>query len=263
MIRLVVANQKGGVAKTTTTINMAKCFADLNLRVLIIDADSQGSVAIALGLKPESFVYDFLIRQYKLSACVVKAAENIDVLNGSRETTEAEQMLIPRPGRELTLKTALEPVEDQYDVVLIDCAPSITLLQSCAMMYAEQILIPLTMDPLSLQGAFAAINSSKTLNMLFKANIRPVALLPVQVDNRLQMTELVLNSLSSIADEYGVQILPRIRTDATVTKAVRAKTFLVDYDPKGKAAQDYRDAATELLKQLKGQLNGKQLALPA
>ena len=105
---------------------------------------------------------------------------------------------------------------------MIDVAPSITLLQSCAMMYTQQV-VPLTMDPLSLQGAFAAIQSSRSLNTLFKASVRPAA-----------------------AND-GPQ------------KATRSKKFLLDFDPKCKAVEDYRIASDQLLEHLKGQLDGKQL----
>ncbi len=259
MIRLVVANQKGGVAKTTTTINMAYFFARRGLKVLIIDTDSQASVQSALGLKPSNLLYDFVISNFRFRDCVVEALPGIDVICGGRNNTEAEGILMPRPGRELTLQILLEPVESQYDVVLIDVAPSITLFQSCAMMYAQQILIPLTMDPLSLQGAFAALDASKTVNGLFRVNIRPVAILPVMVDRRLQMTELIMNTLQAVTDEYGIPVLHNIRTDSTVQKAVRAKTFVAEYDPKSKAAEDYRTATDQLIELLGGQLHGKQL----
>lgn len=257
MIKLVIANQKGGVSKTTTCLNMARCFADFGWRVLLIDTDSQGSIASALGLKVTHSLYHFLIANYRFRDCVVAAHPLIDVLCSTRDTMEAEGILTPRPGRELILQVTLSPVEEAYDVVLIDVAPSITLLQSCAMMYTQQILIPLTMDPLSLQGAFAALQTSRSLNQLFKSTVRPLAILPVMVDRRLQMTDLILDSIQPVAQEYGIPILHSIRTDSTVPKATRAKKFLVDYDPRSKAAEDYRIACEELLEYMKGQGDGR------
>jgi cellulose biosynthesis protein BcsQ len=130
-------------------------------------------------------------------------------------------------------------------------------------MYAQQLLIPLTMDPLSLQGAYAAIQSSKTMNELFKVNIRPVAVLPVQVDRRLQMTDTIMASLDALAKQYDTPVLPAVRTDSTVPKATRAKKFLVDFDPRCKAVEDYRAVAQALLEHLKGQLNERVLPIPA
>ncbi len=260
MIRLVVANQKGGVAKTTTVLNLARGFADNGLRVLIIDTDSQGSIGTALGLKPRYFLYHLIVHSYRFKDCVVNAVDGIDVICSSRDTLEAEGILIPRQGRELSLQVAMAPAEDAYDVVLIDCAPSITLMQSCAMMYAQHILIPLDMDPMSLQGAYSALHSARTMNMLFRSNVRPVAILPVRVDRRLQMTEMIMDSLNAIAREYEIPILPIIRTDSTVPKASRARKFLADFDPKCKAGEDYRAAADALLEHLKGHLNGRTAA---
>lgn len=262
MIRLVIANQKGGVAKTTTTLTLAREFADRLLKVLIIDIDPQGSIGATLGLKTTNYLYHLLISNYRFKDCVAEAHPYIDVVCSNRETTDIEAILTPRQGRELVFQALLTPIEAEYDVVIIDCPPSIALLQSCALMYAQQILIPLTMDPLSLQGAYAAIQSSETMNRLFKTTIKPIAILPVQVDRRLQMTELILNSLDAITKQYKIALLPAVRTDSTVPKATRAKKFLVDFDPKCKAVEDYRQVATVLLEHLKGQLNDRQVALP-
>jgi chromosome partitioning protein len=263
VIRLVVANQKGGVAKTTTTLSLAREFAERGLKVLLIDIDPQGSVGASLGLKATNYLYNLVIANFRFKDCVVNAHPNIDVVCSNRETNDIEAILMPRQGRELVFQAVFAPIENDYDVVLIDCPPSIALLQSCALMYAQQILIPLTMDPLSLQGAYAAIQSSETMNQLFKTAIKPIALLPVQVDRRLQMTDLILGSLEGLAKQYDITMLPFVRTDSAVTKATRARKFLADFDPKCKAVDDYRQVATALLDRLKGQLNERQFSLPA
>ena len=261
MIKLVVCNQKGGVSKTTTTLCMARRFADRGLKVLLIDTDSQGSLATSLGIKFTNSIYHFLINNYRLQDCVNQVHPNIDVLCSTRQTIEVEGILTPRPGRELIFKTMLEPVESAYDAVIIDVAPSITLLQSCALMYAQQALIPLTMDPLSLQGAYAVLQTAWSLNSLFKASIKAVAILPVMVDKRLAMTDLIYQSIDTISKEQSLPILHSIRVDSTVQKASRSKQFLQDFDPKCKAVEDYRIATDELLEYLTGQLDGTQLTL--
>ena len=248
------------MAKTTSSLSLARAFAERDLKVLLIDTDSQGSLATALGLKVTNSLYHFLISNYRFKDCILPAHPNIDVLCSTRETIEAEGILTPRPGRELIFQVTLAPVEKDYDVIMIDVAPSITLLQSCAMMYTQQVVIPLTMDPLSLQGAFAAIQSSRSLNTLFKASVRPAAILPVMVDRRLQMTDLIFESIQAISEEHGIPVLHSIRTDSTVQKATRSKKFLLDFDPKCKAVEDYRIASDQLLEHLKGQLDGKQLS---
>jgi chromosome partitioning protein len=261
MIKLVFCNQKGGVSKTTSALCMARCMADKGMRVLLIDTDSQGSIATSLGIKFTNSLYHFLVSNYRLQDCVNKVHPNIDVLCSTRQTIEVEGILTPRPGRELIFQSMLLPVEDQYDAILFDVAPSITLLQSCALMYAEQALIPLTMDPLSLQGAYAVLQTAWSLNSLFRASIKAVGILPVMVDKRLAMTDLIYQSIDTIAKEQALPILHGIRVDSAAQKANRSRKFLQDYDPKCKAVDDYRIATDELLSHLQAQINDEHLSL--
>lgn len=248
MIRLVISNQRGGVAKTTTAVTLARCFADKGRKVLLIDTDSQGSIRTILGLKPEFHLADFLIRNMAFRECVTNACPNVDVMCSNRDTTEAEVTLSNSPFRELTFERMFSEHESAYDVVLIDVAPSITLSQQCAMVYAQQVLVPVGMETLSLQGAVAAVNAAQALNRFFKKglNVRTIGLLPVMVDRRLALTSMVLDSLKQLSADTGVPVLPVIRTDAAVPKAARVKRFLADFDPNSKALADY-DAATSLL----------------
>lgn len=249
MIRLVISNQRGGVAKTTTAVTLARCFADRGKRVLLIDTDSQGSIRTILGLKPEFHLADFLIRNIAFRECVVRACEGVDVLCSNRDTTEAEVTLSNSPFRELTFERMFSEHEDSYDVVLIDVAPSITLSQQCAMVYAKKVLVPVGMETLSLQGAVAAVNAADALNRFFKKglNVKTSGLLPVMVDRRMALTNMVLESLRQLSADTGVPVLPIIRTDAAVPKAARLKQFLADYDPNSKALSDYKEAAALLL----------------
>jgi chromosome partitioning protein len=256
VIRLVMANQKGGVAKTSSALSLAWFIAQKGLKVLLVDLDPQGSISTALGIKPEAFLYHLLVMGQRFKDCVVNVRPNIDVIPGNRMTTDAEQILVPRPGRELALKAVI--VDAEYDAVILDCPPAISLFQTCAMIYAEQVLIPVTMDPLSFQGAVGAITGALSLNQMFRAEIKPIGLLPVMVDRRLQMTEIVMESIDKLAQSYGTPVLPSVRVDSTIPKCTRSHKFLAEYDPKCKAAQDYEIVTTQLLAQLRSQLDGKQ-----
>jgi chromosome partitioning protein len=252
MIRLVVSNQRGGVAKTTSAVTLARCFADRGLRTLIIDTDSQGSVATILGLRPEFTLHDFLIRQVLFSECIVPAHENLDVLCSDRKTQAAEDIISGQMLRELHFEQAFgdSGVDKAYDAVVIDVAPSLTLFQTCAMLYTKNVLIPVAMETLSVQGASASISSANELNRLFKrpTGITSIGILPVMVNNRLQMTQTVLTALQDMSQELRVPLLPHIRTDTTVAKAARSRMFLQDYDPRSKALEDYETAVEALLK---------------
>jgi chromosome partitioning protein len=263
VIRLLVSNQRGGVAKTTTTVTVARYFAEQGLRVLVIDTDPQGSIAVILGLKPEGNLHNFIIKKHNFKECLVSPHPKIDILCSNRETVQTEGLLMGETARELTFNNLFPAVDRHYDVVLIDVAPSISLLQTCGMLYAKQLLIPVSMDPLSLQGAAASIETARTLSTLFNISVKTVALLPVMVDRRLQITETVLESLNAIGERSGVPLLPAIRTDATVTKANRQRQFLIDYDPKCKAVEDYTAACDALMTLLQDQLNAKSVEIPA
>jgi chromosome partitioning protein len=263
VIRLVVANQKGGVGKTTACINLARGFAERGLKVLVIDTDSQGSIAASLGVRTQSMLYHFIIHGHRFSDCIKQVHSRIDVLCSDRTAQDAEAMLMPRTGREMTLKMALAPVEKAYDAILIDVAPSINLFQTCAMAYAQRVLIPLTMDPLSLQGVYAALQAARTLNEMFGMDVRPVGLLPMMVDRRLQITDVILETLKPLSAQYNMPVLHCVRTDAAFTKATRARKFLLDHDRKSKGAEDFNVVTDELLKQFEGELNAVQLPLEA
>lgn len=255
MIRLVISNQRGGVSKTTTTTTLAREFADRGKRVLVIDTDPQGSISSVLSLKPEYGLYNFVIQKLRFDDCIVKISDKVHVLCSSRETTKVETILMGNVAREHAFSQLFSQVEKDYDVVLIDVSPSITLLQTCAMVYAERVLIPIGMDTLSFQGAMASIEASKSLNQLLKAHIRTVGLLPVMVDRRLAMTTTVLEGLDGLSKGMKIPLLHSIRTDQSVTKAARAGQFLTDFDSKCKAAEDYHAVADELMALLKDDLN--------
>jgi chromosome partitioning protein len=240
MLRLLISNQRGGVAKTTTIHTLARFLADRGLRVLIIDTDPQGSMGTVLGLRPQKYLHDFVVYNHLFKDCVVAACPGVDVLCSNRETVKTEAHLMSQVAREFVFENLFSQVETGYDAVLIDVAPSINILQTCAMVYARHILIPVSMDPLSLQGAAASIETARTLSSLIRMEIHAVGLLPVMVDRRLQITELITTSLAELSTRTGIPLLYPIRTDTTVTKGSRAKKFLADFEPKAKAYEDYQ-----------------------
>jgi chromosome partitioning protein len=246
VIRLVIANQRGGVAKTTTAATLARFFGDQGKKVLVIDADPQGSLGLILGLRPEKYLHDFLVHDQPMEECIFPATATVDVLCGSRDTTVVEAALLGTAGRERAFSRQLERAEGRYDVVLIDVSPSINLLQTCSMLYAKTQLIPVAMNMLSLQGAAACLQTAALLGSAFGESIRTLALLPVMVDRRFSLTEYILKALEEMSEQYGVPVLHAIRTDGTVPRAERARQFLADFDPKCKALEDYMVTALQV-----------------
>jgi chromosome partitioning protein len=257
MIRLLISNQRGGVGKTTTTINFARFLADQGKHVLLIDIDPQGSVEQVLGLKAHHHLAHFVAHRFALSECVERYTPEIHVLCSSRDTLQAEAALMGAQAREIVLQHLLQPEEHHYDAVLIDSAPSISILQSCAMYYTQNVLVPTDMDSLSVTGAMATITAASQLNEFLRTDVRIVGLLPTQVDRRLQMTQSTLATLQTIRERFEIPVLPEIRIDTTVGKAIRARKMLADYDPTSRAFKDYQDAFGKLLEVMDGQTAAK------
>jgi len=263
MIRLVISNQRGGVAKTTTTHTLGRFFADRGQRVLLIDTDPQGSLGAVLGLKPRNYLHQLAVGSCRFEDCAVEASPNIHVLCSNRETAHTEQVLAGNGRCETLFDRMLGNVDRNYDLVAIDVAPSISLLQACALIYAEQVLIPVAMDPLSLQGLGATFESVRLLNLTLGLKVHPIAILPVMLDHRLQMTSLVMDSLAELAERWHTPVLHPIRTDSTVTKASRDREFLADYDARCRAMDDYQIAFEELNALFQEQLDAECLQIPA
>jgi len=257
---LVISNQRGGVGKTTTAVNLAGYLVKQSKRVLLIDADSQGSIGTYFNLNPEKKLYHLIVNKESLENCIAHVAVGLDVICSDRDTHQAEAALLGQTAREMALKLLLKQAEGTYDYVIIDVAPSITLLQTCAMMFAQNVLIPVDMDMLSLQGAQAAFETANMLHEYYGSQIRVIGLLPTQIDRRNKVTDVVSTALQILARKAGVPILPEIRTDQTVHKAARLRQFLFDYDPTSKAAQDYTKAFEEIVRILEGENGQAQTA---
>jgi len=247
VIRLTIGNQRGGVGKTTTAITIARLWADRGIRTLLVDADPQGSIGSILRVKPELYLNDFLWNKRRLSDCVTHPVANLDVLCSNRDTLEAEQRAIGTIGRERIFETIFQPVEEHYQAILIDIGPSLSLMQICSMVYTTDYLIPISMDALSVTGATAFFNTAQQLEVQLKKACRCIGLLPTIVDHRYQNTEMVTKMIQLVSENYKVPVLPGIRTDSVVAKAIRQRQFIADVDPKAKCLEDYRTVSEQIL----------------
>lgn len=255
-IKIVVSNQRGGVAKTTTALTVARYLAEKDMRVLVIDTDPQGSIVPLLGLKPTAHLFNFLIQNYRFEECLTRAHPNIDVICGARDTTDAEHHILTQVYREFVFEKVFAPYEDKYNAIIVDVPPSISLLQTCAMIFCRRVLIPVAMETLSLQGCSASINAASVLNTQFRdgtVDVKTVGILPVMVNPRLQMTDMVMQAIKQISEKHHIPILPSIRQDVEVVKAAKMRKFLLDHAPNSRALADYHEATKVLLEYLESE----------
>jgi chromosome partitioning protein len=255
-IRLTVSNQKGGVGKTTTVLTLGRCLADSGLKCLLIDTDPQGNLWTTLagmprfqnGGKPPYFIHQLFAEDpVAVTQMAVPLSDNISVIFSDRRMFFAESRLAATPAKEMILNPLLSVAEQQYDAILIDVAPSISHIQTCAVAYTRNVLIPVGMDNLSIEGAMSSLQTMEILNKMLSLGCKCVGFLPTMMDQRLSATEVVIHSLESIAREKGIPVLPGIRTDQAVNKSLRSGKFLQDYDPRSKALEDYRKLCAALL----------------
>lgn len=252
MFKLTIANQKGGVGKTTTTLTLARDLADRGKKVLIVDTDPQGNISSSLRIQGPRTLYNIVVEKLAISQVVVKIGENIDAILSTNKTSKLEAVIAGETAKELLFFSLLETVEHDYDVVLFDVAPSISNLQSCSIAFSRNVLIPVGMDSLSIEGAIASLGTISVLNQFLRLDCKCVGLLPTMIDNRLSITQRVLRSLERLSEENNIPMLPGIRTDQAVNKSLEACVFLQDYEPQSKALQDYRAVSEKLLKALDG-----------
>lgn len=248
-LNIMVGNQRGGVGKTTTAVTVSRCLADKGMRVLLVDSDPQGSIEVLLALNPEKHQYlsHFILERLRLDDCLITAAPNLEVLCGNRETATMEQRIVGEYGREHIFEKAFGPYESRFDAMVFDVSPSITLSQACSMVFCRNIIIPISMDTLSVAAAGATISAAAAIGESISVPIRPVALLPTNVDKRYGLTDVVMKLIETLGKRYGIPVLDPIRTDSIVGKAGRAHKMIADLDRKAKALSDYETATASLL----------------
>ena len=164
--RLAVFNHKGGTGKTTTSVSVAAGLASRGLRVLLVDTDSQGNVAVSLDVKPQTTLYHVVVMGMKAKDAAVNVRPNLDVLASNETLAAAELYLAGRQNRDRILRDRLASATDDYDVVVLDCSPSLSLMNQNALVFADGILVPVACDFLSLVGVRQVIKTVKNVNSL-------------------------------------------------------------------------------------------------
>ncbi len=240
------ANQKGGVAKTTTTLNLGVAFAEQGLKVLLVDLDPQGNLTMSQGMNPDAIersMFDVLVHRLPLQE-VVHHAE-VDLAVSSIDLAGAELALSSMIGRERALEKALAVVKDGYDYVLIDTPPSLGLLTINALVASNGVIVPVQCEYLSLRGLVQLENTLSMIRENLNPHVAIEGILPTMYDSR---TLHAREAVEILQENFGDLVFDtKIRKTVRYAEAPVKGTSVLKYDPSGSAAEAYRDLAKEVL----------------
>jgi chromosome partitioning protein len=243
---IAFANQKGGVAKTTTTLNLGVALSELGHRILLIDLDPQGNLTMSQGMNPDAIersMFDVLVHRVPISD-VIHSVE-VDIAVSSIDLAGAELALSAMIGRERALEKALVEVRDRYDYVLLDTPPSLGLLTINAFVAADGVIVPVQCEYLSLRGLVQLENTLAMVRENLNPNVRVQGIVPTMYDGR---TLHAREAIEILEEHFGDLVYDtRIRKTVRYAEAPVKGSSVLRYDPSGPAAQAYRDLAKEVL----------------
>jgi chromosome partitioning protein len=243
---IAFANQKGGVAKTTSTLNLAAALAEEGHRVLCVDMDPQGNLTMSQGLNPDSIersMFDVLVHRLPIENVITNT--EVDLAVSSIDLAGAELALSSMIGRERALEKALTPMKERYDYVLIDTPPSLGLLTINALVASDHVIVPVQCEYLSLRGLVQLENTLAMIRENLNPDVAIMGILPTMFDRR---TLHAREAVEILEENFGDLVFKtRIRKTIRYAEAPVKGTSVLKYDPTGNAAKAYRDLAKEVL----------------
>src|SRR5881409_884822 len=243
---IAFANQKGGVAKTTTTLNLACAFAEEGHRVLCVDMDPQGNLTMSQGIDPDTVEQSmFDVLAHGVSIREVTRKREIDIACSSIDLAGAEIAMSAMIGRERSLQRAFEPILEDYDFICIDTPPSLGLLTINALTAADKVIVPVQCEYLSMRGLIQLQNTMQMIKEHLNPDVEIEGILPTLVDSR---TIHAQEAIAILEENFGDRVFAsRIRKTIRFAEAPVKGMSVLKYDPDGTAAQSYRDLAKEVL----------------
>src|SRR4051812_44359403 len=243
---IALANQKGGVAKTTTTLNLGVAFAERGYRVLCVDLDPQGNLTMSQGLNPDTIeqsMFDVLVARMPMEQVI--AHREVDIAVASIDLAGAELALSSQIGRERALDKALAPIRDRYDFVFIDTPPSLGLLTINAFVAATGVIVPVQTEYLSLRGLAQLQSTLQMVREHLNPGVDIIGILPTMYDKRLTHSR---EADEILRENFGDLVYrTRIRKTIRFAEAPVKGSSVLAYEPSGEAASFYRDLAKEVL----------------
>lgn len=246
---IAVANQKGGVGKTTTAVNLAACLGVLEKKVLLVDADPQANATSGIGLDPhtvEAGTYQCLEHQLSaIETIVATESPNLDIMPSSMDLVAVEIELVDKEGRDYMLKEALQQIKGNYDYIIIDCAPSLGLITLNALTAADSVLIPIQCEYFALEGLGKLMNTIKSIQNIQNPALDIEGLLLTMYDSRLKLSNMVIDEVRTHFEEMVFKTI--IQRNVRLSEAPSYGESIIMYDASSKGAVNYLNLAQEFI----------------
>ncbi len=247
---IAIANQKGGVGKTTTSVNLAASLGVLEKKVLLIDADPQANASSGLGLDVEAIelgTYQVLEHTINAKDAILKTTSpNVDIIPAHIDLVAIEIELVDKQEREYMLKKSIESIKEEYDYILIDCAPSLGLITLNSLVAADSVIIPIQCEYFALEGLGKLLNTIKSVQNIHNSNLDIEGLLLTMFDSRLRLSNQVVDEVRKHFSSMVFDTI--IRRNTRLGEAPSYGESIIAYDATSKGAINYLNLAQELLK---------------
>jgi chromosome partitioning protein len=257
---LAVFNHKGGTGKTTTSVSIAAGLAAKGKRVLLVDTDAQGNVSVSLGATAERSLYHVLVMGLRVADATKTVRPNLDLLPSNETLAAAELYLAGRQNRDRVLQERLASAALGYDYVVLDCSPSLSLMNQNALVFADSVLVPVACDYLSLVGVRQVIKTVKNVNALLHHPVQIWGVLPTFYDARAKICREAVTTLKS---HFGDRCLPPIRAAMKVKEAPAQGQTIFEYAAGTNAADDYQVVVDAIVASREATASGKATSAPA